>query len=490
MKNFKGALVWLTLSEVLYNASGYIIHAALARILSPEDYGRYGVVITLTTMLVILIGNGIPTAMSKYLSEVFESAPGRVLAIKRSAAKYQAMLMLGVTVLFAMLAPAMAWALRDISLTPLLLLSSLIIPAFALASFYFSYFTGLHAFHIQAALKAFRSVVRIVAIVALAYLFGIQGSIAGYIVAPLLVFVLAYILAHRYEAKQNLTEEDQTYHFDHMQLFRFAGPLVAFLLVYELTITMDLYLVKALLQNDLLTGIYNAALNVARIPYFLFYALTIILLPAFAKLTADQALTDVQALVTRVYRLMYLFLIPLVALIMFYARELVVFFAGERYESGAEVLPVLTLGIGLLTVFYVFSFAWNGSGHLRTSLYAALAGLGGLVAMSLYTIPHYGLLGAAYAVLVAGAILAVLSVYYNHRLYQVWPEWTKLFEASGIALLMVIFAIFLPAGGYLWILSGAAAFGLYLGLVWLTGVIPKSEAESYAHKLSKKMGKK
>ncbi|MGB5018305.1 MAG: oligosaccharide flippase family protein, partial [Candidatus Moraniibacteriota bacterium] len=62
------SLVWLTIAEMLFNISGYVIHAVAGRILGPADYGRYALVITLTTTVIILIGNGIPTAMSRYLS--------------------------------------------------------------------------------------------------------------------------------------------------------------------------------------------------------------------------------------------------------------------------------------------------------------------------------------------------------------------------------------------------------------------------------------
>src|SRR3989344_1330753 len=100
MKKFSQALVWLTISEIIFNAAGYVIHSALGRILGPEDYGRYGLVVTLTTMVIMLIGNGIPTAMSKYISEIFESAPEKILGIKRQAVRLQILVMALVAVAF------------------------------------------------------------------------------------------------------------------------------------------------------------------------------------------------------------------------------------------------------------------------------------------------------------------------------------------------------------------------------------------------------
>jgi O-antigen/teichoic acid export membrane protein len=166
----------------------------LGRILGPADYGRYGIIVTLTTMVIILIGNGIPTAMAKYLSEVFETNPRMIGKIKSEAIRIQTIIIGCVTIIFFFSAPLLGKALGDPTLTPLFQFSSLIIPAFAAASFYFSYFTGLHRFNIQATLKTVRSALRIVFVVGLAFVFGLKGSVSGYILAPFFIFIIAFII--------------------------------------------------------------------------------------------------------------------------------------------------------------------------------------------------------------------------------------------------------------------------------------------------------
>ena len=147
MSTFSRSLFWLSLSEIVFNLAGYIIHSAMGRILGPSDYGRFGLVVTLTTMVIVLIGNGIPTAMSKYLSETFEKAPEKIYGIRRAAAKLQFFLMGSLTVVFFLMAPLIAALLNDPGLTPLFQLSALIIPAFSAASFNAFFFTGLHYFN-------------------------------------------------------------------------------------------------------------------------------------------------------------------------------------------------------------------------------------------------------------------------------------------------------------------------------------------------------
>ena len=192
--NLAKSTFWLVVSEIIFNLSGYIIHSFVGRILGPADYGRYGLVITLTTMVIILIGNGIPTAMAKYISEIFETNPRLVLVIKKKAIILQSILIGGITIIFFLSAPLISYVLGDTTLTPLFRISTLIIPAFAMASFYFSYYTGLHKFNIQSILKTLRSVLKVVAIIGLAYTFRVPGSIVGYALAAFSVFLIAFTL--------------------------------------------------------------------------------------------------------------------------------------------------------------------------------------------------------------------------------------------------------------------------------------------------------
>ena len=87
MSTIAKSALWVTISEIIFNLSGFIIHSILGRVLGPADYGRYGLIVTLTTMVIILIGNGIPTAMAKYISEIFETEPKLILKIKRSSSE-------------------------------------------------------------------------------------------------------------------------------------------------------------------------------------------------------------------------------------------------------------------------------------------------------------------------------------------------------------------------------------------------------------------
>lgn len=461
MKHFSRALVWLTASEIVFNVASYVVHASVGRILGPADYGRYGIVVTLTTMIIVLVGNGLPTAMSKYLSEVFEKAPWKVPIIKREGARLQILIMGGLTAAFFLASPFIARLLGDPSLASLFALSSLIIPAFAAASFYLHYYNGLHYFRFQATLKIIRSFARLLFIVGLAFLFGLPGSVAGYILAPLSVFFVGLVADHIVTKRAFAQEPEPGFSFSGRVLLEYAWPLTLFLIFYEFVLTLDLYLVKAILHDDVATGLYNAAITVGRIPYYLFYALAVMMIPAIAKSQADRGPSETRVLVEKSLRLMAFLLFPFVTLLSVYAEPILRLFYGSRYLGAADAMSIFSLGAGFLTVFYVLAFALHGAGQVRIPMKLSAIGVLFTLALNFLLIPAFGIEGAAAATAVISLFLMIAVLVHTERHFAVslstrlWA--VSLVSAIGIALL----SRFLPSGPLSFMVSGVFLFGLY-----------------------------
>lgn len=482
MKKFSQALVWLTASEVVFNIAAYVVHSVAGRILGPADYGRYGLVVTLTTMVIVLIGNGIPTTMSKYLSEVLEKDPKNIPAIKRKAALLQAALIGGITILFFLLAPVISWALRDPSLTPLFQLSALVIPAFAAASFYHHYLTGLHLFKLQAIIKIVRSFARIGFIALAAIYFGLEGAVGGYVLAPLFTFGAA-ILIDIFYIKRRLGLGTKTaghdFDFPAKTILAYAGPLTLFLVFYELLLTIDLYFVKALLQDDHLTGLYNAAITVGRIPYYLFAALAMILLPAISKTTAERNTAETTSLVNKSLRLMTLLLFPMVTLLIIYASPILHFFYGNRYDGAEHALGVFALGVGFLTVFYVLAFALNGAGLVRISMRLSFFGFLIMAALNFVLIPAFGIVGAALAATLTAAALTVSILIATETHFSVRLPRKTILLSLFATFIIVVLSRFLPQGAYSFLFSGTVLFALYFAFLRLFGELTDEDIDPF-----------
>ncbi len=454
------SILWLVIAEIFFNFSGYIIHAFLGRMLGPSDYGRYGLVVTLTTMIIMLIGNGIPTAMSKYISGFFESQPGLVLNVKKKAAVLQFILIGSITIIFFLLAPALSFALRDPTLTPLFRISSLIIPTFAAASFYLYYYIGIHRFSLQSTLKIVRSFARIIFVVGLAYFFGLKGSISGYILAPATVFLTAYLIDKFFINRH--FPKDNTDFFDWKKLVNYAWPVTLFMIFYELLISLDLYLVKGILANDHLTGIYNASLTVGRIPYYLFYALTLVMLPSISRTTSQNKHEETKKIMTETFRLMFMILIPIIILMVVYASPLIKFFFGLHYADSVVPMQILAPGVGFLTIFYVLSFALNGAGKVKIPMYIALFGMILNAGLNYVMILKFGILGSAIATSIVSVIITTIILLYALKYFGRFIQIKSVVKILLAGIVIFLVSKFFPPQEWIFILYGAILCAIYL----------------------------
>ncbi len=471
------ASLFLTLAELFFNFSGYITRSALTRILGPEDYGRYGIIITFSTLVVVLIGRGIPIAMSKQLSEVITSRPQLVLPIKVTAAKIQVVLILAASLIYWLLSPVFAWALNDSSLTPLFRLSTLTIPTFAAASFYIYYFNGLQQFGRSSLTKLSRGIFKIGLVVSLGMLFSISGAVWGHALTPLAVFIFAWLIdtsnsKFRTASNKSSTKtESSPQEVDWKSLLGFAWPVILFMIFYELMISIDLYMVKAILGSDSQAGFYDVALTISRIPYHGFYFLTIILLPKISQILSNKKTQEAQRIVQKAFRFLLMILIPGVALLSIFASSAITLFSGNDYLEATGALQIIAFGMGFLTIFYILAFVLKGAGENHISM--RIAFMGGLVnsLLNFFLIQKWGLPGAAIATSLTSFLVMILAIYFTKRKigsFLPGVDLVKYLLATGVISLL---ALNLPPGKFIFLIWSILLMGLYLTLLWILRAI-------------------
>jgi O-antigen/teichoic acid export membrane protein len=475
-KNLAKSFVWLTIAEVLFNISGFVVHSGAGRLLSPADYGRYGLIVYFTIMVVTLIGNGIPISMSKYLSEIHASDPGMVPVIKRTGLWLQLILIGTITVVFYLLSPFFSYLLGDATLTPLFRLSIFILPAYAIDSFYFYYMTGIHQFSFQAFLKILRAILRVAIIIGLIVLFGLNGSIAGYIFFPIIIFLIA-LLADIFWISKKFPKLQKNLHFDWRKLLQYAWPVTLFMLFYQILISLDMYFVKAITHSDYLAGIYNSAFLIGQIPYFLFYALTVILLPSVSESTAQNDSAKTRKIVTQSLRIMIMLLVPIVILLNTYASSVIKFIYGTKYLDATLSLQILAFGVGCLTVFYILSFALNGAGKNKIPMWIAFWGMLLNATLNYVLVKKYGIVGSASATSITSLVIMLIAVIYSHRYFEGIFSARTLLKMAVAGGAMYVLSIFLPGNTLIFFVWSAILLIIYFGLLYLFREIQQADLE-------------
>lgn len=303
---------------------------------------------------------------------------------------------------------------------------------------------------------------RIGVTVSLVIYFGLNGAILGYIIAPLATFLLglyldAKIYRKEYASLENIPE------FPWRKLLAYAWPVTLFMLFYELFSSIDLYLVKALMRNDTATGLYNAALTIGRIPYYLFYALSIVLLPALAKMSSEKNIEEMKKLMTQSLRYAGIILLPTFIFLFAYAQPVTTLFFGSKYANAVPSLQILVFGLSWLTIFYLVASALNGIGQAKLSMWLAVIGTVFNTVLNFFFIKRYGILGAAIATTISAAITALISLALSQRFIPLHFHGANIIKTIIAGIVVWGGTILLPADNWLFI-----PYSLVLGLIYLT----------------------
>ncbi|NCU41105.1 MAG: hypothetical protein EOM19_00040 [Candidatus Moranbacteria bacterium] len=473
----------LFFAEFLFYVSGYVIHMGAGRILGVEDYGRYSLIITLTILIANLIGAGLPIAMSKFISGFrSEKRDGFIFFVKKKIALWQGVFMIVLGGIFFLLSPVFARVLGDDSLTFFFRLASGIIPLYGADLYYFYYYSGLKRFDIQAWLKCIRALLRVTVILALAFWFHLGGIITGYLLVPLLIFFIAWFIDVRYlkeftQKKDLSVVKDSQFSFS--KTVSLASHAIVFLVLFEILVSFDMYILKYILGDDVLVGEYSASLTLARIPTFLFYALTILLLPTISEMSSVKDVKRSKEIIALVLKSMLIVTVPFLVIFSVYAESILTLLFGISFIGAKEFVPLFCLSMGLLTVLYVLAFAFIGAG--RASIPVSLISLALIlnIIFSFIFIERFGVIGALWVKIfislgiVCGVLVAVWKVF---GVLILLKDFVPIFVLGSI-----FYGIALFFGDSFWMLCTVGLFLsiAYLGILFSLGIISAKDKKIF-----------
>jgi O-antigen/teichoic acid export membrane protein len=164
------------------------------------------------------------------------------------------------------------------------------------------------------------------------------------------------------------------------------------------------------------------------------------------------------------------------------APDVVHLMTTPRYYAAAGVTPWIALGVTCQGFYLVGSIGLIIA--KRTKFYPVATGLAAVVSLAanLFLIPRFGILGAAWANLLAYATLAVVTSTFSWRVYPIPYEWGRLLRiALAGALSYVVAARGVPASlpplvGLL--ARGFATVVAYLGILYVSGCFHPGELQA------------
>jgi len=464
MKEIIKGTTYLLIAQLAFIISGYLIHFGLGRLLGPELYGIYGVALSLITISTIITNSGIPLALSKYVSENESLAK----IVKKTALKLQLILSFSLFLVFFLLADFIALLLNDLKLISYIRLIAFVIPCYAFYSLFSNYLNGLREFKKQSKTIIFYSLSKLIAIFTLVFLgFAVFGAIAGFMIAPFLAMVLGI-----YYSSKIKTMSRETF-FPTRKIICFAAPMIVFSLSTTLIQNIDILAVKIFSPLELankLTGFYNAASTISKIPYFLIPALTMALFPTISRLTSLKNHKLTRRYVQQALRYSLMFLLPFSFLVASTSPELMTLIYSKSYIDGSLPLPILTFGIMFLTLFVVTATIISGSGKPKIPMLILFFVVIIDYLLNFLLVPRYSLVGAAIATTFASALALIISSLYIVKNFKVLVSFSSFMRITLASLIIFLISMLTPVHGLLLLVKYA-----FLGFIYFVCLIVLKE---------------
>lgn len=472
----KGTLI-LTLAALVARALGVVQRIPLVYLLGDIGMAAYGIAFNLYSVLLVVATAGIPSALSKMISE--RTALGRHAEadrIYKAALVFAAAAGIVMTVLLYAGAPYYA---RSIANPEAALPIQAIAPAlllFPLIAIMRGYFQGRRMMMPNGMSQVIEQIFRVATSVLLAYLLlshsleyavagasfgGVMGSIAA--AAVMLYYAMRLKRSDRKERLEELaaapgptTAEPLAFKKIYSQLFRLSVPIVIYSMTVTLIYTIDGSIVTLLLRDqigeipakEILGILVGRAQSLAGIPIILAVALSQSIVPIISSAYSQNDMKQVEGQTAKVLQLSILTGLPMVLTICVAASPLNQFvFANPTgspvvEEYAAPVIIALTVSAMFQILMQTSGAVLMGMGRMKVLVFGVVAGIAVKLAASFALSPSFGIYGIIAATALCFIVMTVISLQMLRRTvrFRVFSlrRWAGLAVVTGVIVVLGI----------------------------------------------------
>lgn len=379
-RRIAGNALALATSTILARLAMFVLGVALANQLGPDDYGRYGIGISLAVVLVPLADLGFTPYVTREVarSRANTDAALRALTLGRAFLAVVASVVAAGAIVLLVDDPRTEWAL----------LLAVAAAAFdGLAQYGFAYFQGIERMGPQARITAVAAVIRAAGGVVLALATGSLALVLVWLLVGSVAQAAWTLVRVRREAAPTPKAERRAVPWRAVLAMGGVAILVAII------VRVDSVLVGAL-RGEADAGQYTAAWTLMGGLQVVPWMVSVALLPVFSRTFVSDRETYVRAL-SQGTRSVILVSAPIALLLSVLADPIIDRFFGSAYEPAATALAILIWSVPLAAVNSIAAMALRGASRERPLTVALGAAAAGNIGVNLWAIETYGINGAA-----------------------------------------------------------------------------------------------
>jgi O-antigen/teichoic acid export membrane protein len=437
----------------------------LGRLLTPDEYGLYGIVLIPLTTINLFRDWGINSAMTKYIASLRASqkdeeirtviAAGLIFEVASGIAL--SFLSLGLATFVATTVfgrPESTFFIQVISVS--IIAGSLLAASQAV-------FVGFERMELNSFTLICQAIVKTTVGPLLVFLgYSVLGAIigygAGFIAAGTIGLVTFYVTLYRPLTKKGTSNITKTFRM----MLNYGWPLGISSILGGILTQIYLFMAPSFVNNTMY-GNYLVASNFTVLLTFLTTPISTVLFPAFAKLDTENDNELVKTVFTSSIKYTSILLVPSTMAMMALSGPIVGALYGEKYVYGPFFLTIAVI-VNLFALIGSLSAGnlLSGLGETRIPMTQSIITLVIGLPLGFALIPTLGITGLIIASTIAGvpSLLWVLYwIWKQHRVKADFNVSAKILLASAIAAFVAyIPTIFLNTPNWIKLITGLAIF--------------------------------
>lgn len=477
----------------------YAFTFMLARLLSSDELGAYFLLVSLTGMVGLAAGIGLPTGVVRFMA-LYAGEGKNVFARQTLKAGLAIGVAVGIVAAAGVFAVAPYLQQRMFTNTPeavtLLRVFAIAIPMLVAARIFNATTQGMHRMQYQVYSRDLgeqgSKLVLTVAFLALGA--GLAGVVLANVLSVAIAVVLSLIFAMMVlPAASKDAAAPERYPYD--RLLAYSLPLAFSAIFVTLLMQVDKLLLGAI-GNEAQVALYGVALNVALFGAKIDVALGTVFSPMISDLWNRRRTEELEELFKTTTRWIFIFSWPIFLVLAIFAGPLLGLF-GSQFRDASLVLVLLALGqlVGAAAGNVGLMVLMAGKSHLE--LANVIVSLIVNVVLCVTLIPAHGITGAAVANATAVGMINILrsiEVWFIMRMHAYDLSYLKPVTA-GVAggAVVLIAGRFLLGAESAWklLLMGMALLAIYVVMMVLLGLNEQDRVviRTFRGKLASVVGK-
>jgi O-antigen/teichoic acid export membrane protein len=462
-------LIGVAVSTIIL-AVGSII---LGRLLTPDEYGLYGIVVVPATMINLFRDWGINSAMTKYIAGLRASNREQeihdyiVVGLIFEVASGIALSFLS---LFLASFIAIAVFRKPESASYIAIVSASIISGSLLAASQGG-FIGYERMELNSFTLICQATVRTAVGAGLVLLgVGVLGAVLGFTIGAiaggiigLAIFYLVLLRPLRKKLAKDPSTRPKISSFRTLRtMLGYGVPLGIGSILTGILLQIYAFMIIPLTSNTMY-GNYVVATNFSVLLTFFTIPISTVLFPAFAKLDSQNEDELLRNVFVSSIKYTSILVVPATMVLMALSGPIVGTLYGEKYVYAPVFLTIYVIG-NLLAVFGSLSSGGllNGLGETRIPMVQSIVTVAIGLPLGIVLIPMFGITGLIVATVVAGLPSMFWALYWIWKHYKAKADFqssAKILAASAIAAVMAYLpTVFLNTANWIKLIIGLAIF--------------------------------